>query len=114
MKFNVKFIQCLQTFLYFNFNVFSIYVYVCLCVYIAFTKTVRVAGQDYQLELIDTAGQDELSIVSQSHSMNLDGYVLVYSVTSEKRFTHNCLLTYLLTSHILCFVYLLWSKYVIK
>jgi len=62
--------------------------YVCLyvCMWLAFTKTVRVAGQDYQLELIDTAGQDELSIVSQSHSMNLDGYVLVYSVTSEKRF----------------------------
>jgi len=57
---------------------------VCVCV-LAFTKTVRVSGQDYQLELIDTAGQDELSIVSQSHSMNLDGYVLVYSVTSEKR-----------------------------
>ena len=52
---------------------------------LAFTKTLRVSGQEYQLELIDTAGQDELSIVSQSHSMNLDGYVLVYSVTSEKR-----------------------------
>ena len=52
----------------------------------AFSKTLRVSGQEYQLELIDTAGQDELSIVSQSHSMNLDGYVLVYSVTSEKRF----------------------------
>ena len=56
-------------------------------VYVAFTKTLRVSGQDYQLELIDTAGQDELSIVSQSHVMNLDGYVLVYSVTSEKRST---------------------------
>jgi len=63
----------------------SVFLY-CVSVFVlAFTKTVRVAGQDYQLELIDTAGQDELSIVSQSHSMNLDGYVLVYSVTSEKR-----------------------------
>jgi len=59
----------------------------CVCV-VAFTKTVQVAGQDYQLELIDTAGQDEFSIVSQSHSMNLDGYVLVYSVTSEKRYSY--------------------------
>ena len=65
-----------------------------MSVCVAFTKTVRVSGQDYQLELIDTAGQDELSIVSQSHSMNLDGYVLVYSVTSEKRFL--LILTYLL------------------
>jgi len=53
---------------------------------LAFTKMLRVSGEEYQLELIDTSGQDELSIVSQSHSMNLDGYVLVYSVTSEKRF----------------------------
>jgi len=58
-------------------------------VVLAFSKTLRVSGDEYQLELIDTAGQDELSIVSQSHSMNLDGYVLVYSVTSEKRFTQH-------------------------
>ena len=55
---------------------------------LAFTKTLRLSGEEYQLELIDTAGQDELSIVSQSHSMNLDGYVLVYSVTSQKRSVH--------------------------
>jgi hypothetical protein len=29
--------------------------------------------------------QDEFSIVPQSYSMNIDGYVLVYSVTSKKR-----------------------------
>ena len=58
-----------------------------MCV-LAFTKTLRLSGEEYQLELIDTAGQDELSIVSQSHSMNLDGYVLVYSVTSQKRSVH--------------------------
>jgi Ras family protein len=51
-----------------------------------FRKTIKVSGQEYQLELIDTAGQDELSMVSQNHCMNLDGYVLVYSVTSEKSF----------------------------
>lgn len=51
-----------------------------------FSKLVKVSGQEYQLELIDTAGQDELSIFNCGHSMNLDGYVLVYSVTSEKSF----------------------------
>lgn len=51
-----------------------------------FSKTVKVSGQEYQLELIDTAGQDELSMISTDHSMSLDGYVLVYSVTSEKSF----------------------------
>jgi Ras homolog enriched in brain len=58
---------------------------VCFIILTAFTKTLAIAGQDYQLELIDTAGQDELSIVSGSHLMNLDGYILVYSVTSERR-----------------------------
>eukprot|EP00920_Eleutheroschizon_duboscqi_P011387 GHVT01027012.1.p1 GENE.GHVT01027012.1~~GHVT01027012.1.p1 ORF type:complete len:183 (-),score=17.56 GHVT01027012.1:813-1361(-) len=51
-----------------------------------FTKNIKLRGQDYQLQLIDTAGQDEYSIVPQSYSMNIDGYVLVYSVTSPKSF----------------------------
>lgn len=49
-----------------------------------FSKTVKIRGQDYQLDLIDTAGQDEYSLVPQSYIMNIDGYVLVYSVTSYK------------------------------
>jgi len=55
-----------------------------LCV-AAFRKTFAISGQEYQLELIDTAGQDELSIVSGSHLMNVDGYILVYAVISERR-----------------------------
>jgi len=51
-----------------------------------FRKTFRVNNQDYSLELIDTAGQDEFSFVSQTYCMNTDGYVLVYSVDSEKSF----------------------------
>jgi len=51
-----------------------------------FLKTIKVGRQEYELELVDTAGQDEYSIVPQSYSMNIDGYVLVYSVTSEKSF----------------------------
>ncbi|ELT91873.1 hypothetical protein CAPTEDRAFT_94885 [Capitella teleta] len=51
-----------------------------------FNKNLKINGHDYTLELIDTAGQDEFSIVPQSYSMNIDGYVLVYSVTSKKSF----------------------------
>lgn len=51
-----------------------------------FSKTIRIRGQDFSLELIDTAGQDEYSIVPQSYAMNIDGYILVYSVTSAKSF----------------------------
>lgn len=51
-----------------------------------FQKSVKIRGQEYKLELIDTAGQDEYSLVSQSYAMNIDGYVLVYSVTSKRSF----------------------------
>ncbi|KAJ0023759.1 hypothetical protein NQD34_003658 [Periophthalmus magnuspinnatus] len=73
-----------------------------------FNKLVNVHGQDFNLQLVDTAGQvssilfskcvgyvlilytfsmqDEYSIFPQSHSMDIHGYVLVYSVTSMKSF----------------------------
>uniref|UniRef100_A0A3B5QBM0 GTP-binding protein Rheb n=1 Tax=Xiphophorus maculatus TaxID=8083 RepID=A0A3B5QBM0_XIPMA len=51
-----------------------------------FNKMVNVKGQDFNLQLVDTAGQDEYSIFPQSHSMDIHGYVLVYSVTSMKSF----------------------------
>ncbi|KAI3370146.1 hypothetical protein L3Q82_024942 [Scortum barcoo] len=52
----------------------------------SFNKLVSVNGQDFNLQLVDTAGQDEYSIFHQSHSMDIHGYVLVYSVTSSKSF----------------------------
>ncbi|KAG0424751.1 hypothetical protein HPB47_028044 [Ixodes persulcatus] len=51
-----------------------------------FHKTMKVKGQEYQLKLVDTAGQDEYSIFPQSYSMDIHGYVLVYSINSTKRF----------------------------
>uniref|UniRef100_A0A7N6B072 GTP-binding protein Rheb n=1 Tax=Anabas testudineus TaxID=64144 RepID=A0A7N6B072_ANATE len=59
-----------------------------------FNKMVSVNGQDFNLQLVDTAGQDEYSIFPQSHSMDIHGYVLVYSVTSMKsqQFSHQTLL----------------------
>lgn len=38
------------------------------------------------MELVDTAGQDEYSIFPAQYSMDIHGYVLVYSITSEKSF----------------------------
>ncbi|KAJ8307558.1 hypothetical protein KUTeg_015642, partial [Tegillarca granosa] len=51
-----------------------------------FKKTIKVNGQEYKLEVVDTAGQDEYSILPQSYYLNIDGYVLVYSVISRKSF----------------------------
>lgn len=52
----------------------------------AFTKTTRVHGQEYDLKLVDTAGQDEYSIFPTQYTMDIHGYVLVYSITSAKSF----------------------------
>ncbi|XP_071340395.1 GTP-binding protein Rheb isoform X2 [Trachinotus anak] len=45
-----------------------------------------VNGQEYNLQLVDTAGQDEYSIFPQSYTIDVDGYILIYSVTSYKSF----------------------------
>uniref|UniRef100_A0A674AR37 GTP-binding protein Rheb n=1 Tax=Salmo trutta TaxID=8032 RepID=A0A674AR37_SALTR len=51
-----------------------------------FTKMITVNGQEYLLQLVDTAGQDEYSIFPQTYSIDINGYILVYSVTSNKSF----------------------------
>lgn len=43
-------------------------------------------NQDYELKLVDTAGQDEYSIFPSQYSIDVHGYVLVYSITSSKSF----------------------------
>ncbi|OWK06788.1 hypothetical protein Celaphus_00012381, partial [Cervus elaphus hippelaphus] len=43
-----------------------------------FTKLITVNGQEYHLQLVDTAGQ--------TYSIDINGYILVYSVTSIKSF----------------------------
>ncbi|CAD7093349.1 unnamed protein product [Hermetia illucens] len=51
-----------------------------------FSKVTRVNSQDYEVKLVDTAGQDEYSIFPAEYSMDFHGYVLVYSITSQKSF----------------------------
>lgn len=51
-----------------------------------FTKTVRVNSQDYEIRLMDTAGLDEYSLFPSQYSIDVHGYVLVYSITSLKSF----------------------------
>ncbi|KAI1301552.1 GTP-binding protein Rheb -like protein [Halotydeus destructor] len=50
------------------------------------TKTVKIRGQDYYLQLVDTAGQDEYSIFPAQYTMDIHGYCLVYSINSQKSF----------------------------
>ncbi|KAI0368079.1 hypothetical protein BV20DRAFT_1085219 [Pilatotrama ljubarskyi] len=51
-----------------------------------FNKTVTYKGADYDCDIIDTAGQDEYTILNSKHAIGIHGYVLVYSVTNRKSF----------------------------
>ncbi|KAG5917483.1 GTP-binding protein [Claviceps africana] len=51
-----------------------------------FSKTIRHKGQEYATEIVDTAGQDEYSILNSKHFIGIHGYMLVYSVSSLPSF----------------------------
>ncbi|KAF8266848.1 small GTPase superfamily [Lactarius quietus] len=51
-----------------------------------FTKGVNYKGVEYECDIIDTAGQDEYSILNSKHAIGIHGFVLVYSVTSRNSF----------------------------
>lgn len=51
-----------------------------------FTKIVKYKGEEYVAEIIDTAGQDEFSILNSKHAVGIHGYVLVYSIASRQSF----------------------------
>lgn len=51
-----------------------------------FSKTINYKNQEYEVEILDTAGQDEFSIMNQKHLIGVHGYILVYSVTLRQSF----------------------------
>ncbi|XP_065155370.1 GTP-binding protein Rheb homolog [Atheta coriaria] len=51
-----------------------------------FTKSTRINSQEFELNVVDTAGQDEYSIFPYQYSIDVHGYVLVYSITSAQSF----------------------------
>ncbi|RLV87276.1 GTP-binding protein [Meyerozyma sp. JA9] len=51
-----------------------------------FSKTIEFKNQEYAIEILDTAGQDEFSMMSEKHLIGVHGYLLVYSVTSRQSF----------------------------
>lgn len=50
-------------------------------------RNITFNGSEYEVEVLDTAGQDEYSFLNPSHAVgHIHGYVLVYSVASRKSF----------------------------
>lgn len=72
-----------------------------------FEKQIRYRGQDYNCDIVDTAGQDEYSILNSKHAIGIHGYVLVYSIASRASFemiqtVYDKILNYTGTSTIPC------------
>ncbi|EDO16829.1 hypothetical protein Kpol_1056p30 [Vanderwaltozyma polyspora DSM 70294] len=51
-----------------------------------FTKLIRYKNNEYTLEIVDTAGQDESSMVNMRSLMGCKGIILCYSVVSRPSF----------------------------
>jgi len=53
----------------------------------SFTKVVDIDGTPCRLEILDTAGTEVFTALRQLYYDKGDGYILVYSITSESSFT---------------------------
>jgi len=51
-----------------------------------FSKVIRYKNQDYATEIIDTAGQDEYTILNSRQFIGIHGYMIVYSVGNKQSF----------------------------
>uniref|UniRef100_A0A8C0GM06 RHEB like 1 n=1 Tax=Chelonoidis abingdonii TaxID=106734 RepID=A0A8C0GM06_CHEAB len=51
-----------------------------------YNKMLMVGKDEFHLQLVDTAGQDEYTILPPSFSIGIHGYLLIYSVTSLRSF----------------------------
>lgn len=52
----------------------------------SFSRIIKTGGQEFATEIVDTAGQDEYSILNSKHFIGIHGYMLVYSVASRQSF----------------------------
>lgn len=50
------------------------------------TKTIRFRKVHFATDIVDTAGMDEYSRLSRNASVGVDGYVLVFSISSRQSF----------------------------
>ncbi|KAJ5066567.1 gtp-binding protein rheb [Anaeramoeba ignava] len=51
-----------------------------------FSKKLKFNGENYELEIIDTPGQDEYTALSQNLILNTDGCIFVYTISSKNSF----------------------------
>jgi small GTP-binding protein len=52
-----------------------------------FDKRIEVGNESYKLQIIDTAGQDKMGVITNVAIQKAPTYIIVYSVTSMHSFT---------------------------
>jgi Ras family protein len=58
-----------------------------LCVFFSVSQPFLLgSGCSYDLEIVDSAGQDEHSVWHEQQAIGVDGWLLVYSVANRKSF----------------------------
>ncbi|XP_069828240.1 GTPase RhebL1 [Dendropsophus ebraccatus] len=50
------------------------------------SKTFVLGNDEFELDVVDTAGQDEYSLIPQSFFFGIHGYIVVYSVACSRSF----------------------------
>jgi len=51
-----------------------------------FSRVIKHGNVEFATEIVDTAGQDEYSILNSKHFIGIHGYMIVYSVASRQSF----------------------------
>lgn len=64
----------------------SLTVQYCEGYFFSFSHEIKYSGQTYSTEIIDTAGQNEDTMLNSKHLTGTHGYMLVYSVASRLSF----------------------------
>jgi hypothetical protein len=70
-----------------------------------FSKVIRYRNHDFAVEMIDTAGQDEYSILNSKHFIGIHGYMIVYSVGSKQSFEMVRIIRDKILNHLVCFFF---------
>ncbi|KAG8585863.1 hypothetical protein GDO81_005176 [Engystomops pustulosus] len=52
----------------------------------SWSKTFVLGNDEFELDVVDTAGQDEYSLIPQSFIFGIHGYIVVYSVACARSF----------------------------
>ena len=68
----------------------------------SFSKVIRYKNQDFATEIIDTAGQDEYTILNSKHFIGVHGYMIVYSVGSKQSFELCRIIRDKILNHLVC------------